>query len=110
MSNWNRIRIYFLLTFTAIIFGCSSKQQLINDPKIGDIYICHDKGIYSPIMVDSVGTKLLYLFSSNYVFTDAIPTKDQILDEEFDKNFHLIYDREEIISMYSDGKIVEVYR
>lgn len=104
-----KYKAVYLIVVLAFM-SCSRNQNLIDNPTSGDIYICHDKEIYSPLMVDSVGENLLYLFSSKYVFTDAVPTKDQILDEEFDKNFHLIYDREEIKSMYSDGNIVEVYR
>lgn len=60
--------------------------------------------------VDDVKGDTLYLVNSKFVFQEAMPQSSDILDEEFDRTFFLIYEKKEIQRLFNEGKIVEVYR
>lgn len=102
-----------LLGLTVLIAWWMNSNRLdkyINHPEIGDIYILQDEEIYAPIKVDRIDDKEIWMRNYIYIFADAVPDREQILDHEFDLSNHLIYDREEILLMYENGKIVEIYR
>lgn len=60
--------------------------------------------------VDSVFENTLYLVNSKFIFENSVPKPSDILDDEFDRSFFLIYEKEEIKRLFHEGKIVEVYR
>jgi len=103
-------RIFICIFFLVILSACSTNQSYIESPQKGDIYIFEEAGIFFPMKVDSVFENTLYLVNSKFVFADAIPKKSEILDEEFDRSFFLIYEKEEIQRLFNEGKIIEVYR
>jgi len=104
------MRIAKLLFLAIFIFSCTNNLDLINSPKKNDIYIFEEAGTYSPMKVDDVKGDTLYLVNSKFVFQEAMPQSSDILDEEFDRTFFLIYEKKEIQRLFNEGKIVEVYR
>ncbi len=82
-------------------------------PKKGDIYILQSGDTFQPIKIVGIDdVKMDEISFVQYIFTfgEAVPDREQLLDAEWNQNFTAIYKRQEIDRLYSEGKIVEIYR
>ena len=108
--NFKKMKKIFSLLFICLISCSDNNQELISSPQKNDIYLFEEAGTYSPMKVDEVKGDSLYLLNSKFVFQEAMPEPSDILDEDFDRTFFLIYEKKEIQRLFDEGKIVEVYR
>jgi hypothetical protein len=92
------------------IINSSRLNELIREPKAGDIYILEHDEVYAPIRISEVTHSQLSFYQYYYSFGEAIPDREQILDHEWDHEFVAIYERSEINSMFEEGRIAEIYR
>lgn len=107
------IVIVALLILTVVIAWWYNSKRLddfIENPEVGDIYILKDEDVYAPIKIDRIEENEIWMRNYLYMFAEAVPDRQQILDGEFDQSSHLIYKRSELERMYEEGKIVEIYR
>lgn len=93
-----------------VIAGCADSLDLLNDPRKGDIYIFEEKEIYFPVKVDHVSGDSVFCVNSLYRFADAVPEPEDLPENEFDYGFWLIYQKEELIRLSSEKKLIRVYR
>ena len=100
LGGW--ILIYFLKG--------DETEKLVNDPKVGVVYVFEEEGLFAPMRIDSVSEEHLFLRNYLYLFSDAVPKRNQILSHEFDLNFFAIYERKEIQRLYTEGNLVKAYR
>lgn len=100
-----------LLGLWLILFWWNSDdtKELLNHPKSGQVYIFQEGEQYAPMRLDSVSDQHLYMRNYLYLFADAIPKRDQILENEFDENFFAIYECKEMDRLYQAGNLVRIY-
>jgi hypothetical protein len=91
------------------LFKGDDTDKLIENPKVGMIYIFQEDEIYAPMRIDSIAAQQLYMRNYLFTFVDAIPKRNQIIGEEFDLNFFAIYEKSEILRLYEAGNIVKAY-
>ena len=100
----------FLISCLAVLSACTSEQELIDNPKAGDIYLFEASDTYFPVRVDYVEEEYVYCNNSSYVFENGMPEIEDMPADEFNYKFHYIYQKSEIQKLYTEQKIVKVYR
>ena len=103
----------FLAGIIIFIFWWVNSHRLddyIQNPKVNDIYIMHADELYAPFKIIEIDKNQIWTVYYYYNFTDAVPDRNQILEEEFDLSAHFIYEKQDLIKMYQEGRIVEIYR
>ena len=85
-------------------------DDYMNDPQKGDIYVMYADEVYAPMKIEIVEENQISMVSSLYFFENIVPDRVDIIDSEFDYNTHVTYLRSDLIGMYEDGRIVEIYR
>lgn len=85
-------------------------NSYINHPMVGDIYILHEDNIYAPMKIDKIEAEQIWMINYVYYFEEAVPDREQISDNEFDESTYLIYEHSELLRMFEEGIIVEIYR
>ncbi len=105
------ILILFLGWLILYIIGSrdNTKHEL-EHPKVGQVYVFQDENFYAPMRLDSIGKDELFMRNYEFLFADAIPEREQILNQEFDSDFFAIYDRKEIENLYEEGRLVRIYK
>lgn len=109
------IPVIAVLVLAAVVIALwisnnSRLDSLIEDPKPGDIYILHDGELYFPMLIESVRENEVSFYQYLFSFGEAVPDREQILEEEWSYNLLATYERRELQSMYESGKIIEIYR
>ncbi|NOQ73730.1 MAG: hypothetical protein GQ574_17110 [Crocinitomix sp.] len=99
IGGW--LLLYFL--------NSDNTEKLVNHPKVGGVYVFQEEELFAPMRIDSISDTHLYLRNYLYLFSDAVPKRNQILTDEFDLNFFAIYEKNEIRRLYDAGSLVKAY-
>lgn len=111
----NKGSVFFIVGLLVVWFGVylfksDQTENYLKNPARGDIYIMTDDEVYAPMRIDSLGDSLIYMRNYLFLFSDAIPKKEQIKAAEFDTEFYAIYGHKELKKLYSEGNLVKIYR
>ncbi len=85
-------------------------DEYANDPKVDDIYVMYADEIYAPMKIDLIDGSQISMVSSLYFFEGDVPNREDILDSEFDYSTYATYEHTDLLDMYEEGRIVEIYR
>lgn len=99
-----------LSAFFVFFFSCNNHAELIQNPSKGDIYLFEEGDLYYPILVVDVKGDSVFCVNSKFKFADAKPEMEDMPIDEFDYDFQLIYEINELVRLTEESNIVEVYR
>jgi len=105
--------VLIIVALVVIFLWLKDSNRLKNyaeNPRVGDIYIFQEDNVYAPVRIDKMENDQIWMLNYQYFFSEAVPDREQILDDEFDLNNHLIYEREELRRMFEQGRVAEIYR
>lgn len=108
-------RTILVIAALAIIFlvakwiNSDKTGYCLDHPAVGQVYIFNEENLYAPMLLDSIDDQQLYFRDYSFVFMDAIPKREQILDAEFDHSFFAIYDQVELNRLYKSKQLIRIY-
>lgn len=97
------------LWFALFLFNSDKTESYLKNPEKGQVYIFKEDEVYAPMRLDSITSDRLFMRNYQFLFSDAIPKRSQILEEEFDLNFYAIYEKGEMERLYEEGNLVKIY-
>ncbi len=79
-------------------------------PNEKDIYIFKFGDKYAPYYLDTFKVDTLFFFSSKYEFTDALPKRNQIIDNDFIFEYYHVYVKKDLDKFFENKTLVKIYR
>lgn len=92
-----------------LFFNRDQTSKLLAHPQVGQVYIFQEGEKFAPMRLDSIVDNKRFMRSYAFLFADAIPPREMILENEFDLQFFAIYEKSEIDRLYETGKLVRIY-
>ncbi len=99
------VALFYVLSW----FNRDQTEDFFHKPEAGQIYILNNADSYAVMRLNQVTDQHYFFSNYDFIFKDAIPKREQILENEFDLNFNVIYERAEINRLYQTKRIVRIY-
>ncbi len=104
------IFILLICVLIAWLLNASRLDDYAENPEIGDIYILEQLEIYAPLRITNVKTDQVIFQQYLFSFGQAVPDRELLLDNEWDFTMDVTYEKTEILRLYDEGTVVEIYR